>query len=974
MTAPLLTSVCANVTSNARQLSWIAVMRSSSAAASAAGPLTRQQLIRPAQLDERDRDVPVLRVGRLATELARVRRREQRREVDAGRVEERRHGLGHARAVREQHGARARLAEQARIEEPRGRRAERDLAGPRDRLGLDAGGHVGAGDDQLAVDPADEEEVELARMDADRHLQTDGPGRGGAPPHPRQRVLHSHCCRGRAQRMILAAEEQQNGVAAELEQVGMVRVGLPDQLGEGGVDHTGDLLGALAPALRERLGQIREAGDIGEHERSREALRLLAGRLAQPVDGDPRHERAQRIGRRVEPSWRHAAHRSDSLPARRGRRAPASRLKLRRRGVDTRTVNPTPDSESARAMQADALLDALLAQSGVGVTIVDRDLRIVRANQVFGVFGIQSTSALVGRTIAEAVPQLAAQVVPATLAVLATGVPAVAQELVARHPDDPAQNQYFRTFRCPVVAQDGSIAGVVSTIIEITDLKNVQVARDDALARQRESDAAELASRRAETEAFLRYRTIFDGASIGIIRVDRTGRVIEVNPALEAMLGYSAAEFAAMKFQEYTHADDIEENLRHFDAIMNGPQHAYQFEKRCYRKDGEMIWVRVTSAAERDANGERNYAITMLEDITERRLSEQRHREQAQMNEHQATHDALTGLGNRRKLYGDIERALGDGERRSFTLGLFDLDGFKAYNDAFGHPAGDALLARLGRRMAAVVGGQATAYRMGGDEFCVFTWVPDAARVVEDARLALCEQGEGFSIRCSWGSALVPSEATDLEGALQLADERLYTDKRTSRVSESRQVRNALVQLIAEQRHALGPNTVDVADLAAATASRLGLSREEVAATRLAAELHDIGKTALPESILGKAGPLDDEEWSFVKRHTIIGERIVAAAPALAQIAPIVRSTHERPDGTGYPDRLAGDAVPIAARIIAVVDAFDAMVSSRPYRAAMAENEALAELHRCAGTQFEASVVDAFAGVLAGSRRDLRAA
>ena len=408
----------------------------------------------------------------------------------------------------------------------------------------------------------------------------------------------------------------------------------------------------------------------------------------------------------------------------------------------------------------------------------------------------------------------------------------------------------------------------MSTIIEITDLRNVQLERDDALVRQRESDAAELASRRAEAEASLRYRTIFDGASIGIIRVDRTGRVVEANPAMEAMLGYSAAEFAAMKFQEYTHADDIEENLRHFDAIMNGPQHAYQFEKRCYRKDGEMIWVRVTSAAERDANGERNYAITMLEDITERKLSEQRAPRAG--GDERASGHARRAHGTRQPAQALRRHRAGAGrwQRRAFTLGLFDLDGFKAYNDAFGHPAGDALLARLGRRMAAVVGDEATAYRMGGDEFCVFTWAADAARVVEDARLALCDQGEGFSIRCSWGAAVVPSEASDLESALQLADERLYTDKRTSRVSESRQVRDALVQLIAEQRHALGPNTVDVADLAAATASGLGLSREDVASTRLAAELHDIGKTALPESILGKTGPLDREEWAFVKRHT----------------------------------------------------------------------------------------------------------
>ena len=108
---------------------------------------------------------------------------------------------------------------------------------------------------------------------------------------------------------------------------------------------------------------------------------------------------------------------------------------------------------------------------------------------------------------------------------------------------------------------------------------------------------------------------------------------------------------------------------------------------------------------------------------------------------------------------------------------------------------------------------------------------------------------------------------------------------------------------------------------------RLGLSREDVACTRIAAELHDIGKTALPEEILGKAGPLDSEELAFVQRHTLIGERILAAAPALARIAPIVRASHERPDGKGYPDGLSSDGIPIGARIVAVVDAFDAMVS-----------------------------------------------
>ena len=224
---------------------------------------------------------------------------------------------------------------------------------------------------------------------------------------------------------------------------------------------------------------------------------------------------------------------------------------------------------------------------------------------------------------------------------------------------------------------------------------------------------------------------------------------------------------------------------------------------------------------------------------------------------------------------------------------------------------------------------------MGGDEFCVVGEVEHADATIEDARAALCEQGEAFTIGCSRGAARVPDEATTLERALQLADERLYIDKRTTKIAESLQVRDALLQLVAEQNVELATHATSVADLAAATAARLGLPAEEIARTRIAAELHDIGKTAIPASILAKPGPLDEGEWEFIKRHTLIGERIIAAAPALAHIAPVVRSSHERQDGQGYPDGLSADAIPLGARIVAVVDAFDAMVTHRPYKPAV---------------------------------------
>jgi HD-GYP domain len=141
-----------------------------------------------------------------------------------------------------------------------------------------------------------------------------------------------------------------------------------------------------------------------------------------------------------------------------------------------------------------------------------------------------------------------------------------------------------------------------------------------------------------------------------------------------------------------------------------------------------------------------------------------------------------------------------------------------------------------------------------------------------------------------------------------------------------------------------------------------------VAAIRVAAQLHDIGKVAIPEAILNKPGALDEAEWRFMRCHTLIGERILAAAPALADVAAVVRTSHEQLDGGGYPDGLVKDQIPLGARIVAAGDAFEAMTSDRPYRDALTVDEAIAELRRCSGTQFDPVVVDAFLTVLEGRR------
>ena len=219
-----------------------------------------------------------------------------------------------------------------------------------------------------------------------------------------------------------------------------------------------------------------------------------------------------------------------------------------------------------------------------------------------------------------------------------------------------------------------------------------------------------------------------------------------------------------MSFREYTHPDDIERNLALFNELFEGKRETYQLEKRCFRKDGRLIWTQVTVALKRHADGSPAFAISMFENITERKAVEDALLQQAELNEHQALHDDLTGLANRRKLYLDVETLLA--AESPFALAIFDLDGFKAYNDTFGHPAGDSLLVRLGNRLVDAIAGNAVAYRMGGDEFCIVGELSGAEAMIEDACQALCEEGEALRIGCSRGAAHVPAEASTLERAL----------------------------------------------------------------------------------------------------------------------------------------------------------------------------------------------------------------
>jgi two-component system cell cycle response regulator len=330
--------------------------------------------------------------------------------------------------------------------------------------------------------------------------------------------------------------------------------------------------------------------------------------------------------------------------------------------------------------------------------------------------------------------------------------------------------------------------------------------------------------------------------------------------------------------------------------------------------------------------------------------------------------DSLTELGNRRKLIDDLESALelGPGAQDGHVFALYDLDGFKVYNDSYGHPAGDSLLRRLGANLAAAVEPGGRAYRLGGDEFCILAQLHGrrVGPIVQAGRAALTEHGEGFRIGASAGAVLLSAEATAASEALRLADRRMYAEKGIRSGRLERQTHELLVTIQREREPELTDQHEDVSRLAVAVGRELGLDAEEVDVLRRAAELHDIGSIAIPDEILRKPGPLDEIEWELMRKHTLVGERIVGAFPSLVPVARLVRSSHERWDGDGYPDGLAGEEIPLGARIILVCDAFDAMRRERPYATPRDQQGALAEIRRGAGTQFDPQLVELFLSIV----------
>src|SRR3954454_206664 len=299
---------------------------------------------------------------------------------------------------------------------------------------------------------------------------------------------------------------------------------------------------------------------------------------------------------------------------------------------------------------------------------------------------------------------------------------------------------------------------------------------------------------------------------------------------------------------------------------------------------------------------------------------------------------------------------------RAVLLLALDLDDFRRYNAEYGYDAGDAILARVADRLADARG---HSFALGDDAFALLVdgtpeelWLRAAA-----ALWSLDPGGDGVELRCSFGADGLTEPDDDSSAALAIAEDRL-ADQRNRAPSLAARYGELILTILGAKQPQTSEHAFDVAALAAGVAARLGVDPIDRGLVRRAAELHDVGKIAIDPAIVNKPGPLDDHEWARMRLHTILGDDLLLAAPPLRAVAPLVRASHERWDGGGSPDGVAGEDIPLAARIVAACDAYDAMTTDRCYRRGMSAADARAELERCSGTQFDPTVVAALTAEL----------
>jgi diguanylate cyclase len=441
------------------------------------------------------------------------------------------------------------------------------------------------------------------------------------------------------------------------------------------------------------------------------------------------------------------------------------------------------------------------------------------------------------------------------------------------------------------------------------------------------------------------FKTTLLSVGDGIISTDNHGSIIMMNKVAEDVTGWTLAEARGKPLQEVlVQRKNPETELDSFLIARNGTERS----------------IETNTSPIQDIQGNANGMVLVFRDCTERKKKQE---EIAFL----SYHDQLTGVFNRR-YYEQRIRMFADGINHPMALVMADVNGLKLINDGFGHNAGDQLLQRIAQTLIRCSGPNDVVARIGGDEFIMLLPRTDAvgtqsiiARILQELTE---EQNRMFEISISFGFAIMESPEETYGSVFKLAEDRMYRNKLSESSSARSKTIDSLLYSLFEKSKREMMHSRRVGAICETMALKLQFPSNEVSEMKTAGLMHDIGKMAISDNILNKSDPLTDYEWLEIKRHPEVGYNILSAVNKYAPLAEYVLCHHERWDGKGYPRGLTGEEIPIQARIIAIADAYDAMVSERPYKKRSCKEDAVNELLACAGKQYDPELVKLFISCL----------
>lgn len=486
---------------------------------------------------------------------------------------------------------------------------------------------------------------------------------------------------------------------------------------------------------------------------------------------------------------------------------------------------------------------------------------------------------------------------------------------------------------------NGETVGGVVTFMDITDRKNLE----QKVYSEKEQ-----------------FRTTLLSVGDGVISTDSRGRIQVMNPVAEDLTGWTQSEAQGLPFDkvfniinEYTGetCENPVERVLETLEIIELANHTLLISK-----DGRKIPIEDSAAPIISEEGALKGVVIVFRDFTDKK-------EKLNEIEYLSYHDHLTGLYNRRYMEDSLTR-LDTRRNLPFTIMSVDVNGLKLTNDAFGHKMGDKLLISCGKMLRDVCREDDIIGRMGGDEFIILLPRTDEAaaqRIMERIEIASKKiKLDSVIVSLALGFSTKDSEDMDIQNVMTIADNNMYKNKlKYGKIMRSQTIelllKNINLKYDNEQIH-----TERVSQYCEAIAREMGFSEDNVDKVKTAAILHDIGKIMVSQEILNKPGRLTLDEYEIIKKHPETGYQILKSVDEYASLALDVLYHHERIDGKGYPEGLKGEEIPLVARIIAVADAYEAMTAKRPYQVPKTKDDAIKELLRCSGSQFDAEIVRVF--------------